>query len=87
MLKPGGALVVADFAKHDQEAMRKRYGDRWLGFEAQGLASLLARAGFDTLDTSSRPVGNGLEIHIFSAVKRECKPDGGYRHGRQTQSP
>ena len=39
---PGGALVVLDYASHDDESMRAQ-ADTWLGFERGGAAALCAR--------------------------------------------
>jgi ArsR family transcriptional regulator len=45
VVRPGGAVVVVDLARHDDEAFRRRMGQATLGFEPAALAALLARAG------------------------------------------
>ncbi len=46
ILKPGGALVLADLVRHDDEDFRRRMGQVSLGFEPPELTEALARAGF-----------------------------------------
>jgi ArsR family transcriptional regulator len=43
---PGGALVVLDYATHDDESMREQ-ADVWLGFEAAELRRFARAAGLD----------------------------------------
>src|ERR671923_181114 len=39
LVRPGGALVVIDYARHDDESMRDQ-ADVWLGFEPAELKKL-----------------------------------------------
>ena len=41
ILRPGGRVVVLDLREHDQEWVRDRVGDRWLGFTDEQLEQLL----------------------------------------------
>jgi ArsR family transcriptional regulator len=41
ILRPGGRLVVVEAARHSDEALRRRMGQRVPGFDAEGLAALL----------------------------------------------
>ena len=68
ILATGGHVFVADFLRHGDEAMRSRYGDRWLGFEEHELATFLERAGFRLLERQRRPVGRGLTLLLLRAV-------------------
>ena len=60
VLAAGGRLVVVDFDAHDDESMRRRFGDRWLGFSREKLAQWLGLAGFVLEDWSVRPLPGGL---------------------------
>ncbi|MBB5144053.1 ArsR/SmtB family transcription factor [Desulfovibrio intestinalis] len=67
IMAPGGRLFVADFLRHSDETMRNRYGDRWLGFEEDGLAADLKSVGFNTLTCTRQPVDRGLTLLILTA--------------------
>ncbi|HSQ43119.1 MAG TPA: metalloregulator ArsR/SmtB family transcription factor [Fibrobacteraceae bacterium] len=41
ILKPGGYYVLLDLLAHDQDWVRERLGDQWLGFDQQRIASWL----------------------------------------------
>jgi len=60
VLAPGGGLVVIDFAPHQDEAMRRRFGDRWLGFSREQLTVWFERSGFALTGWSAYPVNKGL---------------------------
>ncbi len=45
LLRAGGALVVLDYARHDDEALRTQQADLWLGFEEAELRGHFERAG------------------------------------------
>lgn len=66
LCKPGGALVVLDYARHDDERMREQ-ADLWLGFEPAELKKLARAAGFE--DPRVTPVasalsGSGPDAHL-----------------------
>jgi len=67
VLAPGGTLVIADYLKHENERMRARFNDRWLGFAPQELAAWLESAGFVVEKTDVKPVKLGLELGFFTA--------------------
>ncbi len=69
VLAPGGVFVLADFAKHDSEAMRSRYGDRWLGFDMQDIHQWLGQAGFADVQVSVHDLASGLSLFIVTARK------------------
>jgi len=45
VVRPGGAVVVVDFAEHDREWMREELGVQWLGFPLEEVRGWLERAG------------------------------------------
>jgi ubiquinone/menaquinone biosynthesis C-methylase UbiE/DNA-binding transcriptional ArsR family regulator len=47
VLKPGGRLLVVDFAPHDQESLRQDHAHRRLGFATDVVSSLLRSAGLE----------------------------------------
>jgi ArsR family transcriptional regulator len=51
LLKPAGRLIVLDLVQHHFEEARELYADRWLGFSASTLASMMEKAGFAGVET------------------------------------
>ncbi|HEX6102645.1 MAG TPA: metalloregulator ArsR/SmtB family transcription factor [Alphaproteobacteria bacterium] len=45
VLRPGGRLIVVDFAPHAEEELRRDHAHRWLGFSDDRIATYLADAG------------------------------------------
>lgn len=72
ILAPAGLVLVADFDKHDVEGMRNEYGDRWLGFDAPALRSLLEDSHFQICHIHRQPVEKGLTLLLVLAQKIVC---------------
>ena len=49
VLRPGGRVVVADLAPHEEESLRDRLGDLRLGLDPDRLAAELSAAGFSNV--------------------------------------
>ncbi len=63
---PGGALVVVDYARHDDESMREQ-ADAWLGFEPAALRRFARAAGLDDARVAKIPAplcGDGPDKHL-----------------------
>jgi ArsR family transcriptional regulator len=63
---PGGALVVIDYARHDDESMRQQ-ADVWLGFDAAELRRFARGAGLEDARVSKIPpqlCGDGPDKHL-----------------------
>jgi len=71
VIAPGGTFVVADFLKHDNESLRKRMGDRWLGFTPAQITAWLTEAGFALSATQTIQAQNGMEVGIYVATKHQ----------------
>ncbi len=66
LCRPGAALVVLDYARHDDERMRDQ-ADLWLGFEPKELVRFAKDAGFE--DAKVSPLagalrGSGPDSHL-----------------------
>ncbi|HLK37245.1 MAG TPA: metalloregulator ArsR/SmtB family transcription factor [Polyangiaceae bacterium] len=79
---PGGALVVIDYAKHDDESMREQ-ADAWLGFEAASLRRFARAAGLEDCRVTAIPsalCGDGPDKHLpwqVMVATRKGKDHGG----------
>jgi ArsR family transcriptional regulator len=71
ILKPGGRVLALDLRKHDQEWVRDRVGDRWLGFTDDDLEGFLVDAGLTHVKVrvGSRSPGDPFTVLIASGVK------------------
>ncbi|MCK9240064.1 metalloregulator ArsR/SmtB family transcription factor [Desulfocurvus sp.] len=69
VLAPGGRFVLVDFEPHDDESMRERYGDNWLGFDPARVQGWLAAAGLHTDETARYPLPSGLVLRLYGARK------------------
>jgi len=69
ILKPGGTLLIADLHKHQDEVMRKTYGDRWLGFHPDEITDFLHTTGFALQSRKTYPLEQQLAINIFKSIK------------------
>jgi ArsR family transcriptional regulator len=70
ILRPDGALILADFQKHEQEMMRSRYGDQWLGFPTKEIESWFGEAGLRIDEHSQYPVRNDLRVFLYRCSKQ-----------------
>jgi ubiquinone/menaquinone biosynthesis C-methylase UbiE len=55
VLRPGGRLLVVDFAPHDLEFMRGEYAHRRLGFATEAVSQWLEAAGLDVIRQQTLP--------------------------------
>jgi ubiquinone/menaquinone biosynthesis C-methylase UbiE/DNA-binding transcriptional ArsR family regulator len=72
MLRPGGRLVIVDFAPHGLEYLRETHAHVRLGFSHRVMAEWLAKLGLDVLKVVDLPpvktVGEHLTVTLWLAV-------------------
>lgn len=91
---PGGALLVLDYAAHDDEAMRDE-ADVWLGFEPHELLGFARAAGLEGARVSPVPPalrGRGTDAHLAWQVLvarrgAEAAHRGRPRHQEEPSAP
>ena len=71
ILRPAGRLLLLDLREHDQEWVRDRVGDRWLGFKDEDLERLLTGAGLKDVNVrvGSRLPGDPFAVLIATGVR------------------
>ena len=71
VLRPGGRVLALDLREHDQEWVRDRVGDRWLGFKDEDLERFLTGAGLTDVKVrvGSRSPGDPFAVLIASGLK------------------
>ena len=72
ILRPGGRVLALDLREHDQEWVRDRVGDRWLGFKDEDLRRLMIGAGLTDVKVrvGSRSPGDPFAVLIASGMKK-----------------
>jgi ArsR family transcriptional regulator len=68
VLRPGGALVIADFAPHDREALRSEHAHRRLGFAEREISEWCREAGLRPGEARHLP-GDPLTVTIWRAER------------------
>jgi ubiquinone/menaquinone biosynthesis C-methylase UbiE len=66
-LEGRGQLIVVDLEKHQNESLRSRYGDRWLGFSPGQIERWASDAGFSIIEKGSFPLQRRLKA-LFSRL-------------------
>ena len=68
ILRPGGRVLVLDLREHDQEWVRDRVGDRWLGFKDERSRAVSHRRRPDGREGARR-----IAIARRSVYRVDCK--------------
>jgi ubiquinone/menaquinone biosynthesis C-methylase UbiE/DNA-binding transcriptional ArsR family regulator len=71
VLRPGGRLLVVDFAPHDLEFLREEHAHLRLGFAAEAVAQWLEAAGLDIVRQQTLPPGPQGKIAVSLWLARD----------------
>jgi len=71
VLRPGGRLLVVDFAPHDLEFLRDEHAHRRLGFAAEAVKQWLEAAGLDFVRQQTLPPGPEGKIAVSLWLARD----------------
>lgn len=80
VLRPGGVLLLVDFAPHTREEFRTEYSHRRLGFSHEDVSAWFDAAGLEMQDTRHLP-GDPLTVSIWlgsvpQAISADLPTDG-----------
>lgn len=70
ILKPGGRLIIIDYAPHDLEHLRSDQAHRRLGFSEDEIRLLTQQAGFEVKSSQPLP-GEVLTVVIWDMIRSE----------------
>ncbi len=70
ILPTGGTLLIIDLRAHDNESLRTRYHDRWLGFTETAVEGWLGRHGFRVTARGNLPLEHGLQSFLLRGTKK-----------------
>jgi len=68
-LKPGGRLIVVDFAAHQEEHLRTEHRHQRLGFTDAEIVQAMKKAGL-ALNATESLVGDPLTVKLWQGVKK-----------------
>jgi len=76
-LRPGGRLLIVDFAAHDDESMRSDYAHHWLGFSDDEVTDWCTQAGLIDVTVEHlelADVEDGLTVTLWVATQHPDAP-------------
>lgn len=79
LVRAGGALVILDYARHDDEALRTQQADLWLGFDERELRAHTESAGLlfkGAREVPSQYRGQGPDRAVRWVVSVAVRPHG-----------
>lgn len=78
LTRPGGFVLVVDYASHQDERLRDKQADAWLGFEPAELRRLAKRVGLCDVQLTPIPAarcGQGPDGHLDWQVLAARRPE------------
>ena len=73
VLRPGGSLLIVDFAPHELEFLREQHAHRRLGFASEVVSQWLTAAGLEPVMHKSLPPGRDGKIAVSLWLARDTR--------------
>ncbi len=86
VLRPGGQVLIVDFAPHEREELRERHAHRRLGLAERDVADWCAAAGL-AVETIDHLPGSVLTVTVWSARRITPLPAARQPLGRSSLEP
>jgi ubiquinone/menaquinone biosynthesis C-methylase UbiE/DNA-binding HxlR family transcriptional regulator len=85
VLRPGGSLLIVDFAPHQEEFLREQYAHRRLGFARDHVNQWMSASGLDAVMFKSLPPepGSDGKIAVSLWLARDTRPLAAARSARE----
>jgi len=88
IVKPGGRVLLLELRRHQEQWVRERLGDKWLGFEDGELKQLVENAGLTDVKVTvgARRQRDPFTVLIASGVKAGTRYGGGTKTTKITKA-
>lgn len=88
IVKPGGRVLLLELRAHQEQWVRERLGDKWLGFDDEELKTLMDSAGLTgvRVTVGARRARDPFTVLIASGVTTETRHGGGTKATKLTKA-